>query len=88
MKPIETASCDANYTLEGCRDLPVTRYTLEDGQQPGVESCWELEPGELEQIQKSGKVYLYISGDVIPPVLLTTESCLTFPEQKGFADDE
>lgn len=86
MKPIKTATNDVNYILEGCRDLPATRYETEQGK-TGIESCWELEPGELEQIQKTGKVYLYIMGDMVPPVLLTTESCLIFPEQKGAADD-
>lgn len=26
MKPVETSTCNAVYTLEGCNDLPVTKY--------------------------------------------------------------
>ena len=86
MKPVKTETCDVTYTLDGCRDLPATRYHT-DNEQTGIESCWELEPGELEQIQKTGKVYLYIMGEHVPPVLLTAESCLVIPEQKGAAED-
>lgn len=87
MKPIKTENNDVNFTLEGCLDLPATQYQTEQGQ-TGIETCWELEPGELEQIQKTGKVYLYIMGDTVPPVLITAESCLVFSEKKGVADNE
>lgn len=81
MKPVTTETCDVNYTLEGCNDLPATRFRTENGQ-VGIETCWELEPGELEQIQKTGKIYLYIMGAAVPPALVTAESCLVFPENK------
>ena len=81
MKPVKTETCNAVYTLEGCQDLPVTRYTNADKHEEGVESCWELTPEEIEQVQKTGKVYLYIQGNVVPPVLLTTESCVYFKEE-------
>ena len=81
MKPVKTETCNAVYTLEGCQDLPVTRYTNADNHEEGVESCWELTPEEIEQVQKTGRVYLYIQGNVVPPVLLTTESCVYFKEE-------
>lgn len=31
MKPIKTENNDVNYILEGCRDLPATRYETEQG---------------------------------------------------------
>lgn len=88
MKPIKTDTTNAVYTLEGCNDLPVTKYTNVDNNECGVESCWELDAEDLENIKKNGgKVYLYIQGDVVPPVLLTTESCIYFKEE-GDKDDE
>lgn len=80
MKPIKIETCNAVYTLEGCNDLPVTKYINEATNEEGVESCWELTPDEIKQIQETGKVYLYIQGNVVPPVLLTTESCIYFKE--------
>lgn len=51
MKPIKTETCNAVYTLEGCQDLPVTRYINDGNDEVGVESCWELTPEEIKQIQ-------------------------------------
>jgi hypothetical protein len=81
MKPVKTETCNAVYTLEGCNDLPVTKYVNEANNEEGVESCWELTPDEIKQIQETGKVYLYIQGNVVPPVLLTTESCIYFEKE-------
>lgn len=82
MKPIRTETTNAVYTLEGCQDLPVTRYTNDANQETGVESCWELDAQDLENIKNNGgRVYLYIQGSAVPPVLLTTESCIYFKEE-------
>ena len=58
MKPIETETTNAVYTLEGCNDLPVTKYTNVDNKEEGVESCWQLTPEEIETVTKTGKIYL------------------------------
>ena len=81
MKPVETKTTNAVYTLEGCNDLPVTKYTNVDNGEDGVESCWELTPDEIKQVQETGKIYLYIQGNVVPPVLLTTESMIISQEE-------
>lgn len=83
MKPIETSTTNAVYTLEGCYDLPVTKYINANNQEEGVESVWELSPDDLKKIQETGKIYLYIQGKTIPPVLLTTESQVYFPQKEG-----
>lgn len=89
MKPVQTETCNAVYTLEGCQDLPVTRYRNVDNHEDGVESCWELDEQDLENIKNNGgKVYLYIQGAVVPPVLLTTESMVFFQEGKGENDEQ
>lgn len=84
VKPVKTETCNAVLTLEGCQDLPVTRYINADNNEEGVESCWELTPDEIKQIQETGKVYLYIQGNTIPPVLLTTESCIYIESEGDF----
>ena len=86
MKPVETNTCNAFYTSEGCNDLPVTKYINANNGEEGVESVWELTPDEIKQIQETGKVYLYIQGAAVPPVLLTTESQIYFQEE-GEADE-
>ena len=82
MKPIETKTTNGVYTLEGCQDLPVTKYTNVSNGAEGVESCWELTPEEIKQIQETGKLYLYIQGNIVPPVLITTESTLIVPGER------
>lgn len=81
MKPIATENCNAVYTLEGCNDLPVTKYINANNGEEGVESVWELSPDEIKKLQDTGKIYLYIQGTTVPPVLLTTESQLYFKEE-------
>lgn len=84
MKPVRTETTNAVYTLEGCQDLPVTCYINDRTNEPGVESVWKLSPEDIKRIQKTGKIYLYIQGNIVPPVLLTTESVVYFKfENKG-----
>lgn len=47
MKPVRTETTNAVYTLEGCNDLPVTKYENVDNKEMGVESCWELDAGQF-----------------------------------------
>lgn len=81
MKPITTENCNTVYTLEGCNDLPVTKYINTNNGEEGIESVWELSPDEIKRIQETGKVFLYIQGAIVPPVLLTTESQIYFKEE-------
>ena len=89
MKPVRTETTNAVYTLEGCQDLPVTRYTNVMNNEQGVECCWEMDEQDLENIKNNGgKVYLYIQGAAVPQVLLTTESAVFFQEGKGENDEQ
>lgn len=48
----------------------------------------EMDAQDLENIKNNGgKVYLYIQGSAVPPVLLTTESAVFFQEGKGENDE-
>lgn len=53
---------------ETCNDLHVFRNRRM------VVSCWQLEPHELEEIARTGKVFLSVAGPTQPPVYLATES--------------
>lgn len=54
-------------------DLPVTRLVYGDGT-PAVESCWELNKKELEEINETGRIYFTCLGSTHPPILLSTSS--------------
>ena len=74
MKAIRTEYSNITYTAEGCFDLPAT--ILDNPQTGGqeVETVWELSDEELERVKKDKRIYLYIMGTRVPPVLLSTES--------------
>ena len=44
-----------------------------------VITCWRLRPEELEQVKKTGVVWLYISGSAMPPAYIGTEN--PFPKE-------
>ena len=80
MKPVKTDYANALYRKDGSLDLPGTAYRYDDGT-PGVETCWELSPEELETVKKTGHIYLYTLGADVKPMLLTVESDLTKKEK-------
>lgn len=68
----------ADMTDEQCMSLPVfkgTQYTDEDGNTvPCIVSCWKFNKEDLEEIQKTGCIWLSITGHGMPPVSLFTEN--------------
>lgn len=80
MKPVETETSNVTFVGENCADLPGTRYLSGDGVTPGIETVWELDEQEKQQILESGKIYLYIMGRTVQPCFLATESQLQFEE--------
>lgn len=67
IKPIEFAGQNCVFGGEGFLSLPVLKS--EDGVHV---SCWRLDAASLEEIAKTGVIWLCIKGGQ-PPVLLTTE---------------
>jgi len=71
---IPTAFNEENGVLDGppgmseCEPLSVWRG--EQNNQPLVISCWKLTNEELEEINKTGRVWLYVCGQTMPPVSL------------------
>lgn len=65
-------------TDEQCMDLPVFKGDGldEDGNvcYPVIISCWKFSKEDLEEIQKTGHIFLQICGTVMPPVSLYTET--------------
>jgi hypothetical protein len=64
-------------TDEQCFDLPVFKgnNTDEDGNvTPVIISCWRFAKEDLEEIQRTGCIYLSICGHGMPPVSLFTEN--------------
>lgn len=80
MNPIKTDSTNlilkAPAGMENCIDLPATRIVYGDGL-TGIESCWTLSPEELEEVKRTGCVYLVVVGRTQPPVSLSPYSSLT-----------
>ena len=71
----------SDMTDEQCSDLPVWKGNIpidEDGNfVPAIISCWKLNKEDLEEIAKTGHIYLSITGNGMPPVSLFTEHPFT-----------
>lgn len=61
-KPIEFEEQNRVYKAEGCGDLPALVASKNE-----IVSCWELTKEELEEINKTGKIWLICVGSQ-PPV--------------------
>ncbi len=62
---------------EDCYGLPVNQgyYLNSAGDKvPCLISCWELSTEELTEIQKTGRIYLSITGLGMPPVSLQVDN--------------
>lgn len=68
----------SDMTDEQCGDLSVWKgeTTTEDTYTkiPAIISCWKLSKEDLEEIQKTGVIWLSITGYGMPPVSLFTEN--------------
>ena len=65
-----------DMTDEKCMDLPVFKGQTTDGF-PVIISCWKFSKEDLEEIQKTGCIFLSITGHGMPPVSLFTENPFT-----------
>lgn len=66
---------------EDCYGLPVNQAYYQNSNGYGVPcliSCWQLSPEELEEVKRTGKIFLSITGAGMPPVSLYTAD--PFPE--------
>lgn len=70
MRPIKTDYSNIIFSAPGCFDLPATIAQRQDGAKE-IETVWELNDAELEQIAKDKRIHLYIMGGSMPPVYLS-----------------
>jgi hypothetical protein len=67
-----------DMTDEQCSDLSVWRGDIPCDEQgncfPGIISCWKLSKEDLEEIQRTGVIWLSITGHGMPPVSVFTEN--------------
>ena len=56
-------------TVEECSALSVMRAQTERGI-PVVISCWKFTAEEFEEVKKTGRIWLTVIGETMPPVAL------------------
>ena len=73
MKPIEFEGANCVYGKNQPEYQPLPAYKADDGT---VTTCWQLEPGDLEQIQGTGVIWLQMLtfNQALQPVLLLSEN--------------
>ena len=72
-------------TDDECEAINVFLGTNENGL-PAVVSCWKVTMEELEEINKTGRIWLVIMGATMPPSAITGIRPLP-PVQQGETDD-
>ena len=72
---------------DNCEPLPVWRGEIDAVDLKvsvrGFISCWKMTKEELEEIQKTGRIWLYIYGDQHPPVGLGANSPFEKDKEDG-----
>ncbi len=76
-----TSFAESNRALGRPRDMteeqcePLSVYVgVRSDELPVVISCWKLTPEELEEINRTGRVWLHVIGRSMPPVILQVET--------------
>jgi aspartyl aminopeptidase len=73
MKAIKTNTSNRTYTGDGCNALPATAIQFADGK-VATETSWELDETELEQLKKTGRIYVTFEGQTIIPFMVHANS--------------
>ena len=63
----------AGMTVEQCGDLHAYKGEMHDGQQVVI-SCFQLTQEELDEVKRTGKVWLWVFGAGMPPVAVDTKN--------------
>lgn len=58
-----------SMTHEDCDPLSVLLTQMESGH-PCVVSCWKVTAEELAEINRTGRVWLMVLGETMPPVVV------------------
>lgn len=75
---VPTSFAESNGVLDAPKGMeaecdPLSVAFAQMGSMPCVVSCWKLTTEELETINRTGRVWLLIAGQTMPPVVLQTE---------------
>lgn len=65
--------CNANFSLEGCYDLPAFRgsmYVEGLGEMSTLTTCWKFNTEELREINRTGCVWVKLVAVSPQPMLL------------------
>lgn len=68
MRPVNFEDQNCVYKAPNCGDLPALK--TRDNR---IVSCWEMTEIEKEIFNKTGKIYLSVSGGIQPPVAITVD---------------
>ena len=63
----------ADMTEEQCDPLSIADAQLPDGT-PLIVSCWKLTKEELDEFNRTGRIWLAVCGHTMPPVILSGTS--------------
>ncbi len=74
------------WTDEQCGDLPVWKGDVPldnlGNTAPAIVSCWQFSKEDLEEIRRTGCIWLSITGKGMPPVSLFTENPFVLTENQ------
>lgn len=62
MNPVNFEDANVVFTAPDCGDLPALKTHTH------IVSCWEMTKKEKKEFLKTGKIYLAIKGENVPPV--------------------
>lgn len=75
-------------SLEDCDVLNVCKGVLPNGI-PVVISCWKITTEELEEITRTGRIWLMVWGDTMPPAAVVGNKAVIFPSpQRPVIEEE
>jgi hypothetical protein len=61
----------ADMDHDDCSCLSVLRTRVNNHRIPVVISCWKLTAEELEEINSTGRIWLMVSGETMPPAVVS-----------------
>ncbi|MDO4649190.1 MAG: YodL domain-containing protein [Eubacteriales bacterium] len=80
LNPIVTDTTNAMATGEGCDPLPMTK--VEDGN--AYETCWQLTTEQIEEIRRTGRIYVMIHADHVHPMSVSADTMFMLPDEWEF----
>lgn len=82
MVPIETHTTNIIFRAPGLPDLPATQAILRDrhpvtgeiAELSRFETCWSLTPEEIEEISRTGRIYVDMVIPALPAMCVSAHS--------------